>query len=233
MSGLPIIVIRPQPGNAATLALAHTDRLDVRGYPLFAVKPVSWDCPDPARFDGLLIGSANVFRLGGAQLERLTGLPVHVVGLTTAEAAQRAGFTVATTGEGGLQSVLDQLPGKRLLRLAGEEHLALATPAGAQIETRIVYKVQPLPLPDELAGLLKTGAVVLLHSGEAARHFSALCDAAGLDRKVLSLACLGERITQAAGKGWKATKIPPKRTDLALLALAKQMCQNEPPGGTG
>lgn len=233
MSALPIIVIRPEPGNAATLALAHTKGLDARGYPLFTAEPVAWDCPDSALFDGLLIGSANVFRLGGAELERLTGLPVHVVGHATAEAAKQAGFTVATTGEGGLQFVLDQLPGKRLLRLAGEEHLALTAPADTQIETRIVYRVRPLPLPDDLINLLANGAVVLLHSGEAARHFAALCDAAGLDRKAISLACLGERIAEAVGTGWQAAKIPPKRTDLALLALAEQMCQNVAPGGTG
>lgn len=233
MSALPIIVIRPEPGNAATLALAHTKGLDAHAYPLFAAEPVAWDCPDPALFDGLLIGSANVFRLGGPQLQRLTSLPVHVVGHATAEAAERTGFTVATTGEGGLQFVLDQLPGKRLLRLAGEEHLALTAPADTQIETRIVYRVQPRALPNALTSLLKGGAVVLLHSGEAARHFAALCDAAGLDRKAISLACLGERIADAAGEGWKATEIPPKRTDLALLALAEQMCQNVAPGGTG
>lgn len=233
MRQLPLIAIRPEPGLAATLAAARAEGLKATGYPLFAVEPLAWECPDPVEFDGLIVGSANAFRLGGPALERLQCLPVHVVGTATARAAERAGFTVVTTGQGGLQAVLDGLPRQRLLRLAGAEHIALTPPAGTVIATRVVYAVRALPLPPELVALLKTGAVVLLHSGEAARHFATECERAGLDRSRIVLACLAPRIADMAGKGWNRIEIAEERNDRALLALARQMCQNADIGGIG
>ena len=233
MSVPAVIAIRPEPGLAATLAEAHAMGLTVEGYPLFTIEQTAWDCPDPGRFDGILAGSANAFRLGGPDLALLRPLPVHVVGAATARAAEAAGFAVATTGEGGLQGVLDTLPRQRLLRLAGAEHISLIPPPGTVIETRIVYAARALPLPRSLQRQLNEGALVLLHSGEAARHFAGLCDAAGIDRSRIGLACLAPRIADTAGKGWNFIKIANDRTDRALLALAGQMCENARIGGMG
>lgn len=233
MSVPVVIAIRPEPGLAATLAEARAMGLTVEGYPLFTIEQTAWDCPDATRFDGILAGSANAFRLGGPALAQLRALPVHVVGAATARAAEAAGFNVATTGEGGLQAVLDTLPGQRLLRLAGAEHIALVTPPGSTIETRVVYAARALPLPPPLARQLGEGALVLLHSGEAARHFAGLCDAARIDRSHIGLACLAPRIAEVAGKDWNFIKIANERTDRALLALAGQMCENARIGGMG
>ena len=221
-----IIVVRPEPGNAATVAAAQALGLEVVGQPIFAVQPVDWTCPDPQDFDALIVGSANIFRQGGANLARLRALPVHVVGAATAQEAERAGFRVATTGAGGLQAVLNTLSHQRLLRLAGAEHIPLTPPQGTTITTRVVYAGKPLPLPPELMDLLNKGAVVLLHSGEAAKHFAAQCDAAMIQRERISLACLAPRIAESAGNGWKYIEIAKETTDSALLALAAQMCQN-------
>jgi uroporphyrinogen-III synthase len=233
MSPPPLIVVRPEPGNAATLAAARDLGLDAHGFPLFDVAPLEWDCPDPAGFDGLLAGSANVFRHGGAALAALRGLPAHVVGQITAEAAEAAGFRVGSIGEGGLQVVLARLLGQRLLRLAGEKHIALVPPPGTAIETRTVYAARPLPLPAPLAAMLQGPAVVLLHSGEAARHFAAECERLGTARGDIALACLAPRIADAAGPGWRAVATAAARSDSALLALAGQMCQNASLGALG
>lgn len=233
MSALPLLVVRPEPGNAATVEAARALGLDARAAPLFEIAPLAWGVPDGADFDGILAGSANVFRHGGAELNALRGLPVHVVGAITAEAAIAEGFTVATIGEGGLQAVLDTLPGQRLLRLAGAERIVLDPPQGTHIETREVYAARPLALDDRAADLLRTGAVAALHSGEAARRFAAECERLALPRRRIALACLAPRIAELAGEGWAACSVAAERRDSALLALAAAMCENGSFGGLG
>lgn len=227
---MPVIVIRPEPGNAATLSAASELGLDVRGFPLFEVRAREWECPSPEHFDGLLVGSANALRHGGRALEGLRGLPVHAVGELTAKAATDAGFTIASIGSIGLQSVLDGInPGTRLLRLSGEERIALSPPAGATIEERVVYATHALPLPQAAAALLRSGALVLLHSAEAARHFAAECDRLKLPRNAIRLALIGPRLIEAAGASWASVQIADAPGDAPLLALARRMCQERLP----
>jgi len=223
----PLIVIRPQPGCDTSVAAARALGLDAHGFPLFAVRALDWTPPVPDSFDALLIGSANALRHGGAALAAWRGKPAYAVGRTTAEAARAAGLDVIATGHGGLQAMLAGLAPdhRRLLRLAGRERVDLTAPTGTTIDERVLYASEPQPLPPELAALLADGAVVLLHSGEAARHFAALCEAHGLDRARIALAAIGPRVAAAAGQGWAALAAAPSPDDDALLALANQMCQ--------
>lgn len=228
--GRALLVVRPEPGNARSLAAARALGLDARGVPLFVVEAIAWEPPDPARFDALLLGSANALRHGGAALAQLVALPVYAVGATTAAAARAAGFVVSACGDGGLSALLPRLVADgryRVLRLSGAAHVALDPPPGAVVETVVVYAARPVPLP---AGVVPIhGAVVALHSGEAARHFAAECDRLGLDRSGIALACLAPRVAAAAGEGWadKCVAPTPQRLgEAALLALASDMCQN-------
>ncbi|WP_338467919.1 uroporphyrinogen-III synthase [Novosphingobium sp. ZN18A2] len=225
MDRLPVVAIRPEPGLSATLRKARDAGMDVRGEALFDVQPVAWTPPDPARYRGLLAGSANLFRHGGAGLGALRALPVHAVGAKTADAARDAGFAVASTGEGGLQAVAEALAPGHYLRLAGEARVDLALSPQVHVDTVTAYRVARLPMSDALAKVLRGGAVMLLHSGEAARHFATACDTAGIERARISLACLAPRIAQAAGTGWARVECAGERSDAALLALADQMCQ--------
>lgn len=227
----PLIVIRPEPGCAETVAAARAMDLAAQGFPLFAVCTLAWTEPGPASFDALLIGSANALRHGGGGLDRYKALPVYAVGATTAAAARQAGFAVAVTGEGGLQALLPQLAADgcpRVLRLSGEAHVPLDPPPGVTVETAVVYAARPLPLP--AAAVPPGGCVVALHSGEAARHFAAECARLGLDRAMIALACLAPRVAEAAGAGlrgggWTEVRVAPT-DEVALLALARDMCQN-------
>lgn len=223
-----LIVIRPEPGCAATLAAARALGLDAAGHPLFAIEPRSWQAPLASQFDALLIGSANALRHGGRGLEALLPLPVHAVGETTAQAARDAGFTVASVGSGGLQGVLDSLPAahRRLLRLAGDERVPLTVPAGASMEERVTYASVPQPLPAPLAERLQRPAIIAAHSAEAVRHLTAECVRLGLRRAPLRIAALGPRVAQAAGDGWGEVAVAQFPNDKALLALARQMCQD-------
>jgi len=228
---IPIIVIRPQPGCDATVAAAWAQALDARGFPLFIVKPVAWEPPPAESVDALLIGSANALRHGGPGLAAYNGKPAYAVGAATAEAGRIAGLDIVATSNGSLQAVLDDLRTghRRLLRLAGRERVELSPPPGVTIVERTVYASKPQPLPGALRNLLAKPAVVLLHSAEAARHFAYLCERGGVTRAHLSLAAIGPRVAEAAGQGWRAVAAAASPDDAALLALAREMCQ-EPAG---
>ena len=222
----PLIVLRPEPGSAETIAAARARGLVAIASPLFTIEPVPWQAPDPAAFDGILVGSANVFRHGGGGLSALADLPIYAVGERTARAARAAGFSVAGEGSSDLQDLLGTLqPPQRLLRLAGEVHVSVTPPPGIAIAERIVYRARPQALRPDAARCLGGGAVVLLHSGAAAQAFAAECDRLNLDRSVIAIAALAPRIAQCAGSPWSDVQVAPEVTDAALLALANDMCQ--------
>lgn len=225
----PLIVLRPEPGLAETLALARQRGLDPVAAPLFEVAQMEWEAPDWSAFDAIVVGSANAFRNGGAQLLSLKQLPVYAVGERTAAAARDWGFSVAIVGTGGLQELIDGLQAPlRLLRLAGAQRVRLRVPTDIVIDERVVYRADPLPLASHAQVALRGGAVVLLHSGEAARRFAAECDRLSIDRAQISLAALAPRIADAAGQGWQVVGSAPHATDARLLAMAADMCQTMP-----
>jgi uroporphyrinogen-III synthase len=225
---VPLVVIRPEPGCSASTAAARAARMEAHSFPLFEVAARSWEGVAAEGYDALLIGSANVFRHGGPALRALAALPVLAVGETTAEAARAAGFSVTATGSGGLQRLLDALPKdyRRVLRLAGDERIPLTVPGRLRMDERVVYASRPVPFPSELAALLRSPAIVALHSAEAARHLSAQCVSHAIRRAPLRLAALSPRIAAAAGDGWGEVAAAPLPDDKALLALARQMCQD-------
>ncbi|EJL24859.1 uroporphyrinogen-III synthase [Novosphingobium sp. AP12] len=227
MTRLPVLILRPEPGAAATLTAARAMGLVAQAFPLFEVRAVSWDPVPREDVDALLLGSANALRHGGKALATYHGLPVYAVGETTAEAAREAGLDVAATGRGGLQNMLEALEPthRRLLRLAGRERVELAVPRGVEVVTREVYASEPLPLPTALIDLLASPSLVLLHSGEAAAHFAQSCEQAGIDRALVRLAAIGPRVEARAGTGWADLRSAPTPDDAALLALALRMCQ--------
>ncbi|MFM5884431.1 MAG: uroporphyrinogen-III synthase [Novosphingobium sp.] len=230
---VPLVVIRPEPGCAASLAAARAVRLEAHGFPLFAVVAKSWEAPLPGHFDAILGGSGNAFRHGGKGLAILRDLPVYAVGETTASAAREAGFAVAAIGNGGMQGLLAELqPGhRRLLRIAGDERVPLTLPRGVTMEERVVYASVPRPMPPDLIALLRAPAMVALHSADAARHVAAQCVTHGIRRSLLRLIALSQRIASAAGDGWGEVAVASLPNDKALLALALQMCQDPGPRG--
>lgn len=224
-----ILAIRPEPGCRATVAAGRASGLTIEACPLFEVRPVAWSCP-AGPFDGLLLGSANALRHGGPLVDNLVDKPVYTVGETTADEARRRGFAIARTGASGLQDLLDGLAGERLrlLRLAGRDRVPLTPPPGVAIETVTAYDSRALPLPERMAQRLSGGALVLLHSATAARHFAAECGRLAVHRSDIRLAALSPRIAEAAGGGWAALRSAAAPNEAALLALARDMCHDPP-----
>jgi uroporphyrinogen-III synthase len=224
-----ILAIRPEPGGRATQEAGRALGLAIESCPLFAIHRVTWSIP-AGPFDGLLLGSGNALNFGAPHVDKLVGMPVYAVGKATAAVAREHGFDVARIGQGGLQALLDGLAGERLrlLRIAGRENVPLSPPEGVAIETAIAYESRPLPLPSAVGRRLGEGALVLLHSAAAARHFAAECGRLAVQRGAIRLAALGPRIAEAAGAGWADVRSATEANEPALLALARDMC-HEPP----
>jgi uroporphyrinogen-III synthase len=223
---MQVFAIRPEPGLSSTLEQGRQAGLAITGVPMFEIRPLPWEPPPIAEFDALLIGSANAVRQAGEGLRRYGDMrPVHAVGTATAKAAEDAGLRVERVGQGGLQDIVDRVTGPiRYLRLAGREHVELRLPAAIGVTTRIVYDSVALAMPPVLAEQLARGALVLLHSGAAARHFAAECDRLDIDRQRVHLAALAPRVAEAAGTGWGRILVAPAPSDEALVALAADMC---------
>lgn len=222
-----VFAFRPEPGLSRTIAAADEMGLAVAGEPLSMIEPLAWKAPLAREFDGLLVGSANVFLHGGEGLARYARLPAYCVGEATATAARAAGFEVAMVGSGGLQGVLDGLTGReiRLLRLSGQERIKLNRTAKVSLTEVAVYAARPLPLPADIAARLP-GSIALLHSAATARHLAEECDRLGVARDTVTIAALGNRIAASAGPGWSAIHSAAQPDDAHLLALVSQICKN-------
>ena len=217
----PVAVLRPEPGNAATVARLHRIRLTTIDLPLFEVAPLPWTPPSAAQFDGLLLTSANALRHGGQGLSRLNGLPALAVGEATAAAARERGFTVERTGDRELVALLDQVqPGRRLLWLAGEDRTAIIH--DLIVQTIAVYRAAPRSIDAATAASL-AGCVALLHSSRAAAQLATLVDAAGVARGDIRLAAISDKVARAAGSGWATAAVADLPNDEALIAAAHRL----------
>lgn len=220
--GPPLIVTRPEPGNAATVRRARAAGFDVHAAPLFAAHPVDWRAPVAEDFDALLLTSAFAARLGGAELAGLASLPVHAVGEATARAAEAAGLTVAMRGSADAQQLLDAMASRdirTILWLCGRNRSEFDA-RGAAITPLPCYAVDPVPPPAAWADLIAAPAVLLAHSARAARRIS---DLVGAARAHLSLAAISPAAAAAAGDGWRAVAVADRPDDVAILAQARAL----------
>jgi uroporphyrinogen-III synthase len=85
-------------------------------------------------------------------------------------------------------------------------------------------------MPVSLAELLREPAVIMLHSAEAARHFREQCEVRSVEPALHALACIGPRVADAAGAGWRQVRAATAPSEEALLALTGEMCKEGPNG---
>ncbi|MGC6399945.1 uroporphyrinogen-III synthase [Sphingomonas sp. FW199] len=213
----PIAVLRPQPGNAATVARIGGAGRSALALPLFEIRPLDWTPPDPAGFDALILTSANAVRHAGPGLARLAVLPVLAVGDATASAARDAGLTVRAVGDGDAAALADLAVTHgitRALHLAGADHRDL--PPTVVARTLPVYA--SVPRDADLSAL--TGAIALVHSPAAAERLAMLVDAQQLDRAGIAVAVISAAAAAACGGGWAALAVAARPREDALLAAA-------------
>jgi len=216
----PIAVLRPEPGNQVTAAAVEArGRIAIR-LPLFEVRPLAWRMPDPARFDALVMTSANAVRHGGPGLAALLRLPVHAVGDATAQAARRAGFAIASVGNGGGAELVAAAAAsgmRRALHIGGRERTL--EPGGAIAEVIAVYASEALPIDRDAAHHL-LGSIALIQSARAGQRLAALAEEHCLDRAEIALAAVSSAAAAAAGGGWRQIAVAAEPSAEALIDLA-------------
>jgi uroporphyrinogen-III synthase len=220
----PLLVLRPQPGAAATVARAQAAGFEAIAAPLFTVAALPWHAPPPHAHDALMLTSANAVRHAGPALDLYRGLPAYAVGEATAAAARAAGFADVRTsvGDAADLAALMERDGIRLpLHLAGREHRDVAS--SLAIERCIVYAAEPVAaLPDAARDGLERGAIALIHSPRAGGLFARLLAEAGVDGAEVAVAA----ISAAASAGpWHEVAVAAAPDDGALLAAAARLCE--------
>lgn len=220
-----LIVVRPEPGNAATVAKARARGLEASGIPLFEIAPVDWRAPDAARFTGLLFTSANGVRRAGPKLADYLRLPACAVGEATADAARAAGFESVIAGDRDVSRLLAKvatLGQHHMLHLSGED----VTPFdahGIMVDRRIVYAAKALPDPPAFEATIAQWPVVLAHSARAAARLAELIPKA--ERMRITLVAISEHVAQAAGAGWEEVAVAAHPRDDAMLEVAAALCR--------
>jgi len=218
-AGSPLIVTRPEPGNAATVEQAKKLGLDARAMPLFIARSLGWSAPTAENFDALLLTSAFAARLAGPDLAKLSSLPVYAVGAATARAAESAGLTVAMTGSADAPRLLDDMASQNIrtiLWLCGRDRSEFDA-RGVTITALRCYAVEPALPPAEWSTLIAAPAILLVHSARAAQRIS---DLVGGARGHLTLVAISSSVAAAAGDGWRDLAIAGQPDDAAMLAEA-------------
>ena len=226
---MAIVVIRPEPGHAATIAALEDAGLAARSLPFFVARALDWTPPDPKTIDALLFTSAQGVRLAGPGLAGLAARPVIAVGPATAAAARAAGLSVVLTGDTDAAAVVATAHARgfeRLLHLAGRDRVA----TGAMV--RIVYAAEAVAIPLETVRSL-AGEIVLLHSARAAARLAERVDAAGLALDTIALVAISAKTAAAAGNGWRAVALAEAPRDDAMIAAAQALTRTAATGISG
>ena len=214
-----ILIVRPQPGAAATAARVQALGHDAIVQPLLATTSVAWHPPATAP-DAVILTSAAAVRHAGPAAEPLKSLPALCVGAATQSAALAAGWMHAQAGPGTLQGLLNAIadgPHRRLLHLAGEDRTVAQVPESLSIELIVTYRARLQPL-----ATLPAIDAVLLHSPRTAGHFAAEWDRLGCARAHIGVHAISAATLAATGTGWRAAHIATTPDEDALLAtLAK------------
>jgi uroporphyrinogen-III synthase len=225
-----LLILRPEPGASETAARARELGLEPVVAPLFEVRPLDWEPPEPGAYDAVLLTSANAARHGGPALKPLLTLPCWTVGEATAAAARAVGFADVRTGPGdggALAEAALKAGVRRALHLHGRDHVPLSR-RGLAVEGRAVYAaeaVSSLPAAANLPGEV----VALIHSSRAGALFASLSPR----REKVALAAISPAAAAAAGSGWADVAVAPEPRGEALLELAAKLCNNRQPGRTG
>lgn len=217
-----VVVLRPEPGASATVRRARGRGMEPVAVPLFEIEPLPWEAPNLAKFDAILLTSANAVRSAGDQLQELRGLSVYAVGEATAAAAREAGFDISATGADGIDRLLGSIePDLRLLHLCGEDRRHSAD-ARQRITAVPVYRARLIDHPSLTA---TEGAVALIHSPRAAIRFAELVK----DRGSIAVIAISRAAAEPLGSGWESVEVAGQPTDDALLALAARLCNKSAP----
>lgn len=236
---MSILVTRPHPDNLST-----ADRLRAHGHrallaPLLRFEPVAFHDDSEARYDAVIVTSANAIRAVAPQLRDLglVGLPLFAVGDHTAAAAREAGFAAVIVAEGDAASLRDTVIARArdaalpatgtLLYLAGADLSrdlgGELGEAGFSVVTQTTYRMAPVQhLPREVcAGLAAHEIEAVLHySRRSARVFLDAARNEGVEISALAIpqCCLSETVAAALREaGASQVLVAPRPDENALF----------------
>ena len=225
-----IVLLRPQPGAARSAATARSMGLNALIAPIFGIVPIRWSPPSAKDHDAIVFTSAAAPHQAGSALAAYTHLPCYAVGDATAEAARLAGFSLIREGSSdaaALALMINADGVARPLHLCGQDSVGL--PLGNVVQ-RIVYSAEALStLESDAAEALREGAIALLHSPRAGRHFASLAEQTGLSRSRIRIAAISDAAAAAVGPGWREVAVAAAPRDPVLLELARSMCNKREP----
>jgi uroporphyrinogen-III synthase len=212
---MPILVTRPQPDNAATVAALRAKGFEVLPAPMLRFEPVAFQDDADARYGAVVVTSANALRAFDDQpaMIRLKELPLFAVGQHTAETARDIGFRNIVAANGGAAALRDLIAAsvraKALKKSATLLYLAGADLArdlagelgerGFNVVTQTTYRMAPIPsLPPDVCGAFAANRVeaVLHYSRRSARAFLEAARSGGVEISALAIphCCLSEAV---------------------------------------
>lgn len=209
-----VLILRPEPGNAATAAAVRAMGLEPVVIPLFEVRAVAWSPPDPDQFDAVVMTSANAARHGGEALARYTHLPLYAVGEATAAAARAAGFAHVVAGAGGGDDLSALLDGRRTLHVSGRHAHSIGAAASVA-----VYESRAVDVRIDQRRKL-SGQLALIHSPRAGAVFAALAP----DRPATTIVAISDAAAATCGTGWHKVVIADHPLEAAMLAALEGVC---------
>ena len=229
---MQVLITRPrddaEPLSQILRAAGHTPHIE----PMMTIVPVPGPIPDLAKFQAILLTSAN----GARALARASAVrdrPVFTVGAATKRVARAAGFQHVEQADGDVDA-LAQLVARRLRPKAGPLlHVAGTVVAGDlagrlasrkfTIERAVLYEARAVGrISPKTAAALNAGKIdiALLFSPRTARIFVDLASAQGLGgacREVIA-GCLSANVAKAAGKlVWRDIIVAARPDQDALL----------------
>lgn len=226
---IPLLVLRPEPGAAATAERARGTGLSVVAAPLFELVALP-PSPTEAPFDALLLTSAAAVRFSEPMPAAWRHRPVYAVGSATAAAARARGLQVVHVGTGDAEAASRAAAGdghRCLLHPCGRDRAEADVPLVQIIHLPVYEAIPATVLPDALAEPLERGAVAMIHSSRAGTLFAQLAEEARVDRGRTHIVAISDRALAAAGTGWASGQAAAAPDDGLMLVLAAPLCQEQ------
>jgi uroporphyrinogen-III synthase len=201
-----VLVTRAEPDNEATAALLRAKGIEVLLSPVLRFEVVAFEIDPDARYDAVVVTSANALRALAAHpgKESLLRLAVFAVGRHTAEAARAAGFENVVAAGGDAVALCDliikNVRAKTLPKEANILYLAAADRScdlarelgahGLAVVTAVCYRMAPVAqLSREVCDAFAAHRIsaVLHYSRRSARAFLDAVRIGGVEISALAI----------------------------------------------
>jgi len=204
-----VLVTRPEPDNAQTMACVSALGLKPVRLPLMVRENLETSLPPPDGFTAIVFSSANAVRALAerGELSKYTKLPVFAVGEKTGSAARQAGFDLITIAHGNVSTLMTLLDEQNITgsifypsaKTIAHDLTATLAPSGILAITTPVYDMRPLAaLQPEIIAELRAKKIdaVLFYSRRTAQIFCRLLlnSLDSSQRVALTCICLSENV---------------------------------------